>query len=250
MLLGIGGSACTDGGAGLLCALGAVLQDEDGVPLPDGGGALNRLAGLDLSGLDQRLARVEFVLASDVENPLLGPDGAAAVFGPQKGADADQVLALEAGLERWRDGLAEVLGPAAVEWAVTPGAGAAGGVGYAALTVLNAEPRSGIEVVLGLTCLADLVDGAELVITGEGSLDRQSLAGKAPIGVARLARAHDVAVLAVCGRTTSSPAEISGAGLQAAYPLTELEPDLQRCIDQPGPLLEQIGRRIAEGMER
>ena len=143
-----------------------------------------------------------------------------------------------------------MLGPAAIERALTPGAGAAGGVGYAALAVLRAEPRSGIEVVLGLTGLADLVDGAELVITGEGSLDRQSLAGKAPIGVARLARAHHVAVLAVCGRTTLSPAEIAGAGLRAAYPLTDLEPDLQRCIDQPGPLLESVGRRIAEEVSR
>lgn len=248
VLLGVGGSACTDGGAGLLCALGAVLSDEDGVPLPDGGGALGRLATVDLSGLDHRLAGVDFVLASDVENPLLGPDGAASVFGPQKGAGPDQVLALETGLVRWRDGLAAVLGPAATDLALAPGAGAAGGVGYAALAVLEAEPRSGIEVVLGLTGLAGLVPGAELVITGEGSLDRQSLAGKAPIGVARLARAHHVAVLAVCGQNTLTSAELAGAGLRAAYPLTEFEPDLQRCIEQPGPLLEQIGRRIAEEM--
>ena len=245
ILLGIGGSASTDGGTGLLRALGMELRDGEGQSLPDGGGALTRLSAVDLSGLDPRLATTHFVLASDVDNPLLGARGAAEVFAPQKGANPDQVRVLEAGLLRWRDGLAASRGPRAAERAEVPGAGAAGGVGFAALAVLGAEARSGIDVVLGLTGLPTLVVDADLVITGEGSLDEQSLGGKAPIGVARLAARHGVEVTAVCGRTTLDADQAHAAGLSAVYALTELEPDLQRCIDQAGPLLERLGRQIA-----
>ncbi len=248
VLLGIGGSASTDGGTGLLRSLGMELRNSEGQPLPDGGGALTGLAAVDRSGLDPRLATTGFILASDVENPLLGARGAARVFAPQKGADPDQTSLLEAGLLRWRDGLAATLGPRAAELAEVPGAGAAGGVGFAALVVLGAEARSGIDVVLGLTGLADLVVDADVVITGEGSLDEQSLGGKAPVGVARLAARHGVDVIVVCGRTTLDPDQARAAGFAAVHALTELEPDVQRCIDQAGPLLERLGRQIASDL--
>lgn len=238
ILLGVGGSACTDGGAGLLQALGARLLDSTGAELAGGGGALAGVASLDLSGLDPRLAGVRVVLASDVDNPLTGAYGAAAVYGPQKGATGAQVRALDAALAQW----AELVGSAA---ASSIGAGAAGGVGYSALAVLGAQYRSGIEVVLDLVGFAERLAGAVLVITGEGSLDEQTLRGKAPAGVAAAAQAASVPVVAVCGQSRLDPAALAGSGIRAVYPLTDLEPDLARCIAAPGPLLRRLARRIA-----
>ncbi len=237
VVLGVGGSACTDGGAGMLCALGARLLDADGVALPDGGGALARLARVELSGLDRRLATTRFVLASDVDNPLLGPAGAAAVYGPQKGADPAAVAVLEAALTRW----AALLGADGNR----PGAGAAGGVGFAALAVLGARPRPGIDVVLDLVGFSELLTGAALVITGEGALDEQTLHGKAPLGVAVAARGAGVAVAAVCGRSSITPQRAVAVGLGTVHLLSDVEPDLARCIADPGPPLRTTGRRIA-----
>jgi glycerate kinase len=245
IVLGIGGSACTDGGAGLLVGLGARLLDADEVDLPPGGGALNRLSRADLGGLDGRLAGVRLVLATDVDNPLLGPHGAAAVYGPQKGATPADVEVLEAGLTRWVAALGAAVGGRAVDGADTPGAGAAGGVGYACLVALGAERRPGIDVVLGLTAFADVLPGARCVITGEGSLDAQTLHGKAPAGVAAAARTAGVPVVAVAGRCLLGGAELREAGIDAAYALTDIESDVRRCIEEAGPLLERLAQRIA-----
>ncbi len=249
IVLGVGGVATTDGGAGMLQALGARLTDEAGRELPPGGGPLARLAAVDLAGLAD-LSDVQFLLASDVDNPLLGPAGAAAVYGPQKGASRDQVPLLEAGLRRWADlaeaGAAE---PGAVPWPVrdAPGAGAAGGLGFAALLFLRARMRPGIELLLDLAGFGTRLDGARLVITGEGSLDAQTLHGKAPVGVARAAAAHQppVPVVAVAGRCTLTAAQLRAAGIARAYPLTGIEPDPARCMAQAGPLLELLAARIA-----
>lgn len=243
IVLGVGGSANTDGGAGMLAGLGAILLDDAGNPLPPGGGALADLARIDLFGLDARLANAAFVLASDVDNPLLGPNGAAAVFGPQKGATPDDVAHLDRSLARFVDVLAKELGSRVRAAAGAPGAGAAGGVGYAALAVLDAERRPGIDVVLELTGLAGRLEDARLVITGEGSLDEQSLGGKTPLGVATAA--GDIPVIAVCGRTTLTQAQAAEAGFEAVYALTDLEPDVAKCIAHAGPLLEQVGQNIA-----
>jgi len=249
IVLGVGGVATTDGGAGMLQALGARLIDETARELPPGGGPLARLAAVDLTGLAD-LSEVEFLLASDVDNPLLGPAGAAAVYGPQKGASRDQVPLLEAGLRRWAD-LAEA--GAAEAGAVpgpvrdAPGAGAAGGLGFAALLFLRARMRPGIELLLDLAGFGSRLDGARLVITGEGSLDAQTLHGKAPVGVARAAAAHQppVPVVAVAGRCTLTAAQLRAAGIAHAYPLTGIEPDPARCMAQAGPLLELLAARIA-----
>jgi glycerate 2-kinase len=244
IILGVGGSACTDGGAGLLTGLGARMLDSAGAGLPAGGAALARLHRIDLTGLDGRLADVEIILASDVDNPLLGATGAAAVFGPQKGASDDDVAELDGALARFARVLAQHAGPAAVGFLNAPGAGAAGGVGYAAMTVLNAGRRPGIDVVLELAGLRSVLDGAQLVITGEGSLDEQSLMGKTPLGVAQAAAAAHVPAVAVCGRSGLETDQLEAAGFCRTYALTELEPDLQRCIADAGPLLRWTGRNI------
>jgi glycerate 2-kinase len=243
VVLGVGGSATTDGGAGLAQALGARLADESGRELPPGGAALSRLAALDPSGM-RDLSGIEFLLASDVDNPLLGPSGAAAVYGPQKGASGPDVALLEAGLARWADA-AEAAGLGSARDA--PGAGAAGGLGFAAQLFLGARMRPGIEVLLELAGFAASLDGARLVIAGEGALDAQTLRGKAPLGVVRAVAAHDpgIPVVAVAGRCDLTPAQLNAAGIARAYALTDLEPDIARCIAGAGPLLERLGTLIA-----
>jgi glycerate kinase len=168
--------------------------------------------------------------------------GAAEVYGPQKGASPPEVAALDAGLRRWAAVVAAAVGR---DWSWTPGAGAAGGVGFAALAVLGAARRPGIELVLDLACFETALDGADLVITGEGSLDAQSLAGKAPVGVARTAARRGIAVVAVAGRSMLGEAELAAAGIAAVYPLTDLEPDLERCRAEADRLLRRTGQMIA-----
>ncbi|MFC4007659.1 glycerate kinase [Nonomuraea purpurea] len=254
VVLGLGGSACTDGGAGMAQALGARLLDEDGNELVRGGAALKALSRIDMSGF-MDVSGVEFVVASDVDNPLLGPHGAAAVYGPQKGATPEDVKALESALSRLAAVATATHGlmgavehddtPRAMGVAGAPGAGAAGGVGFAALAFLHAELRPGIGYLLDLLGFGEHVTGARLVITGEGSLDEQSLRGKAPIGVAQAAAGAGVPVVAVCGRRTLGDAELRAAGIRAAYALSDLEPDPARCMAEAGPLLERLAARVA-----
>ena len=183
------------------------------------------------------------MVASDVDNPLLGADGAAAVFGPQKGADTHQVEALERGVRRWSELVSRATGRNDAD---RPGAGAAGGAGFAALALLNAKIRPGIELILELVDFDRRIVGADLVVTGEGSLDDQSLAGKAPVGVARAAARSGVPVVAVAGRLQLSPQQLRRAGIEAAYALTDLEPDLNQCIANASPLLRQLGAHVAK----
>ncbi len=243
IVFGVGGSATNDGGAGMLTALGARFLDADGALVPPGGGGLAGLVTADLSGLDARLADVDLVLASDVDNPLTGPTGAPAVYGPQKGASPDDVAALDGALAHYAKVLETVIGWKAAEYAAAPGAGAAGGIGYGAL-VMGARFRPGIEVMLDVLGFADAVDRATLVITGEGSLDEQTLHGKAPAGVAAAARAQGREVVAVCGRLALRPEALGRAGIRRAYPLTEIEPDLAKCVSDAGPMLERVAENI------
>ncbi|WP_392543535.1 glycerate kinase [Oryzobacter telluris] len=238
LVVGVGGSASTDGGAGMLAALGARVLDAAGVEVADGGAALTAVATLDLSGLDPRVATTPIVLAADVDSPLLGPTGAATVFGPQKGATPDDVTTLESALTHWAD----LVGPDA---AALPGAGAAGGVGFALLAVLGAERRSGSDTVLDLVGLDDRLAGADLVVTGEGSLDAQTLAGKAVAGVARRAAGAGVPVVAVCGRCALTPDDLATLGVGHAYALADLEPDEARSIAAAADLLRRVGRDLA-----
>ena len=248
IVLGVGGSANTDGGAGLLQGLGARFLDADGSELPAGGAALSRLDSIDFTEFEPRLKDTRFVLASDVDNPLLGPQGAAAIFGPQKGATQQDVGMLDAALARFVEVLAREIGHRAIKAAEARGAGAAGGVGYAAIAVLAATRRPGIDVVLEFTELQHKLAGADLVITGEGSLDEQSLLGKTPMGVARAAAAAGVPVVAVCGHTTLAREELAAAGFRETYALTELDSNVENCIAEAGRLLEQVGTRIGAGL--
>ncbi|KUH40519.1 glycerate kinase [Streptomyces kanasensis] len=250
IVFGVGGSATTDGGAGMLAALGARFLDGDGEPVGPGGGGLRDLATADLSGLDPRFADVDLVLASDVDNPLTGPKGAPAVFAPQKGATERDVEVLDAALTHYVAVLEEAIGPRAAEAAASPGAGGAGGIGYGALVGLGASFRPGIELMLDILGFTDALGRATLVITGEGSLDEQTLHGKAPAGVAAAARAADVDVVAVCGRLALPPEALGRAGIRRAYALTDLEPDTARCIAEAGPLLERLASRLAEDFLR
>ncbi|MCO6010659.1 glycerate kinase [Actinoallomurus purpureus] len=242
VVLGLGGSACTDGGAGMVAALGARLLDSRGRDLPPGGAALRDLDAVDTSALTDRLRGVTVVVASDVDSPLLGPDGAARVFAPQKGADPEQVQILEAGLARLDAIVRRDLGRVVAGLA---GAGAAGGVGFGALAFLSAQVEPGIAYLLDLLGFAAHLDGARLVVTGEGSLDAQSLRGKAPVGVARAAGRAGVPVIAVSGRRALDDDELRAAGFAGAYALTDLEPDPVRCMADAGPLLERLAEQIA-----
>src|SRR6266508_1417283 len=242
VVLGLGGSACTDGGAGMIQALGGRLLDAAGAEPALGGASLADLDRLDLSGVDPRVAGTEFVVASDVDNPLLGPYGAAAVYGPQKGASAAEVALLDAALARWAAAARAATG---VDAAGVPGAGAAGGVGFAAVVFLGAELRSGIEYLLDLLEVRSALPGARLVVTGEGSLDEQTLRGKAPAGVAAAARAAGVPAVAVAGRNTLPASVLESAGIAQAYTLSEIEEDPERSMREPVPLLRRLAGRIA-----
>ncbi|WP_079104812.1 glycerate kinase, partial [Streptomyces prasinopilosus] len=244
LVFGVGGSATTDGGAGMLAALGARLLKADGKPVAPGGAGLAELASADLSGLDPRLGEITFVLASDVDNPLTGPKGAPAVYGPQKGASPKDVRRLDEALAHFAKVLEESAGAGAAGLSASPGAGAAGGIGYGAL-LLGARFRPGIEVMLDVLGFAPALERADLVITGEGSLDEQTLHGKAPAGVAAAARAAGKEVVAVCGRLALPPQALGRAGIRRAYALTDLEPDVATCVAQAGPLLERAAERIA-----
>jgi glycerate kinase len=242
VLIGVGGSASTDGGAGMLRALGARVLDAAGDELGEGGAALVDADRLDLSGLHPRLGQTSISLACDVDNPLTGPTGAAAVYGPQKGADADLVALLDHALTRWADLVAATTGRDLRE---TPGSGAAGGIGLGAMAVLGARLRPGAEVVQQLTGLEEALAGADLVITGEGSLDAQTLNGKAPAGVAEAARRAGVPVVAVAGRCLLEATALEEAGISAAYTLVEEASSPEESFEKPGPLLERLGARIA-----
>lgn len=241
VVLGVGGSASTDGGAGMAQALGARLLDAAGEEIPPGGAGLADLDRIDATGLDPRLAHTELVVASDVDNPLIGARGAAAVFGPQKGATPDDVAVLDAALTRYAGIVARHLG---VDVAQLPGAGAAGGTGGGAIAFFGARLTSGIELVLEVVGFSSALEGADLVITGEGSLDVQSLSGKAPVGVARAAARAGVPVVALVGRLEVGPEQLQEVGITQAHALLDIAPDpavAQRDADR---LLGQLAERV------
>ncbi|BBP65541.1 glycerate kinase [Pseudomonas sp. Cab53] len=242
VILAIGGSATNDGGAGAMQALGVALLDEHGQVLAPGGLALKNLSRIDLSGLDPRLAQVDFEIAADVDNPLCGPQGASAIFGPQKGASAQQVRWLDAALGHFAEHCAQALHKDVRD---EPGSGAAGGLGFAAKAFLGARFRTGVEVVAQLVGLAAAVQGADLVITGEGRFDAQTLRGKTPFGVARIARQHGVPVLVIAGTLGEGYPALYEHGVDAAFALASGPMTLQEACADAARLLGERARDIA-----
>lgn len=242
IIVGLGGSATNDGGAGMARALGARLLDRSGRELPEGGAALTDLDRIDLSGLDPRLAEAEIVGAADVTNPLLGPHGASAVFGPQKGASPADVALLEAALARYADVLARETGR---DVRHVPGAGAAGGLGAGLLAFCGASLRSGADVVLEAVGLEDAVRPAALVVTGEGKLDGQTAFGKAPLAVARLAKRHGKPVVAVAGALGEGVERLYALGIDAALSIAPGPIDPVSSQREAARLLQDAGERLA-----
>lgn len=238
VVVGLGGSATTDGGAGALAALGAVPVDGDGAPLPPGGAALRRCARLD--GLP-RLGGVELVAAADVDNPLLGESGAAAVFGPQKGADQAAVAELDAALTRWADVLAVTTGRDVRD---QPGAGAAGGLG-AALLALGARREPGAGLVRRLTRLDAELDAADLVVTGEGSFDWQSLRGKLVTAVAAGAAERGVPCLVLAGQVGVGRREAAAVGVESAFAVGEHAGSVAAALADPAGTLAALAEHVA-----
>jgi glycerate kinase len=241
IVLALGGSASTDGGTGMLAVLGAVFRDEAGRRVTPDGGALGRIHTVDLAGVPD-LSTTEIVIASDVQNPLTGPEGAAAVYGPQKGADPGQVVALDSGLTHLVDRLVACGHPTARRLAVTAGAGAAGGLGFAGL-LLGGHAVSGADFFLDLLQFEAHLDGCDLVITGEGRIDDQTLHGKLPAIVAR--RAGPIPVVAVVGRSDLTDTARHAMGLAAVHAIAD-QTD-RNPADDPAlsvQLLEDLGRTV------
>ena len=242
IILAIGGSATNDGGAGAMQALGVQLFDAEGHPLAPGGLALARLARISLEQLDPRLAQVRFEIAADVSNPLCGPHGASAIFGPQKGADPQQVEQLDAALGHFADHCAKVL-PNDVR--DEPGSGAAGGLGFAAKAFLGAQFRAGVEVVAELVGLDEAIRGADLVITGEGRFDAQTLRGKTPFGVARIAQRHQVPVIVIAGTLGEGYEQMYAHGVDAAFALPSGPMSLEHACSEAPRLLRERAADVA-----
>lgn len=243
VLVCLGGSASTDGGAGLLSGLGARLLDADGAVVPDGGEGLARVARVDLDGLHPRARAVRWRLAVDVTNPLVGEHGAAAVFGPQKGATPADVAFLDAALGRWADLLATTTGTRVHD---LPGAGAAGGVPAALVALLGAETEPGALLVAEVLGLPAALDGVDLVVTGEGSFDSQSVRGKVADGVARLAaRAPGrPPVVVVAGRVLLPADQVRAAGIAAAFSIAPGPVELDDLLARTPARLTDLGATI------
>lgn len=228
-LIALGGSATNDGGLGMLAALGAKAQDKSGKVLAPTGGNLQSVVRLDISNLDSRLADCQFMLACDVDNPLTGARGASAIFGPQKGATPEQVTALDQGLENWSEILNETYGRQIKD---IPGSGAAGGLAAAFLAAFDTSLKPGIEQVLDIVGFDDKCTDVNWVITGEGSLDGQSLAGKTPVGVARRAKQYGVPVVAFAGRLGEGYEAVYQEGIDIALSITPEGMPLQQALAQ------------------
>lgn len=242
VVLGVGGSATNDGGAGMAQALGHRLLDASGAELPPGGAALARLDRIESDGVDPRLAGLVVEVACDVTNPLCGPEGASAVYGPQKGADPEAVQELDAALAHFAEVVRRDLGRDVAE---VPGAGAAGGLGAGLLAFSGAELRRGVQIVIEQARLAEHVEGAALVVTGEGRMDGQTRFGKTPQGVADVARAAGVPVVGIAGGLGEGAELLLDEGFTAILPVVDRPAPLDEVLASARPNLERTARQVA-----
>jgi glycerate kinase len=249
IIVGIGGSATVDGGCGMAQALGVGFINGSGKEIGFGGGALKDLVRIDMSGLDPRIKDVEIIVASDVTNPLLGPQGAARVYGPQKGATPEMVEELERGLETLGAVIAKDIG---IDVREMPGGGAAGGLGAGLVAFLGAKIRNGFELIAELCGLEDKIKSADLVVTGEGRMDRQTIKGKAPMGVAKMARKYGVPVIAICGSLAFEASLLYDRGIDAMDSSVTEPMTLEEAISRAPSLLiaaaERAMRMVRVGM--
>jgi len=241
LVVGIGGSATNDGGTGMARALGVRFLDAAGRDLPEGGGALAGLARIDYSGLDPRLAEASILVACDVDNPLCGPRGASAVYGPQKGATPEMVAELDAALEVFARVATMATGR---DVALSPGAGAAGGLGAGLLFFTPASLRPGVSIVLETTGFEALMGGTDLVLTGEGRTDFQTAMGKAPVGVAAVAKGHGVPVICLSGGLGEGAEDVLSHGIDALASVVPQPMSLEACMGQGAALVEAAAARL------
>ena len=250
-IIGIGGSATNDGGAGMAEALGVRLLDANGEEIPHGGGGLGQLASIDVSGLHPAVAETETVVACDVNNPLTGPGGASHVYGPQKGATPEMIETLDAHLAHFDGVLTRTLGKSFND---IPGAGAAGGLGAGLMAFLNAELRLGVDIMVDAVNLTERVKGASLVFTGEGQLDFQTAFGKTPVGVAKVAKTHNIPVIAIAGGIAEGAEAVYEAGIDAMLGIVQEPMELEDAVADASRLIadtaEQAARLIAIGHSR
>ncbi|MCM3020519.1 glycerate kinase [Priestia megaterium] len=242
IIIGIGGSATNDGGAGMAKALGAKLIDANGAEIKEGGGSLNQLAAIDLTNLDSRLAEVKVEVACDVDNPLTGETGASAVFGPQKGATPDMVKQLDRNLAHYAAVIEKEMD---IHIQNVPGAGAAGGLGGGLLAFLSAELKPGVDIVIKATQLESYIKDVDLVITGEGRIDGQTIYGKTPIGVAKTAKKHSVPVIAIAGSIGVGSEAVYEHGISALFSVVPGAVNLSEALEKAGENIERTAKNVA-----
>lgn len=242
MIIGIGGSATNDGGAGMVQALGAQLLTANGQPIAPGGAGLSTLATIDISGLDPRLAQCRIDVACDVTNPLVGDEGASAVFAPQKGATPEMVVQLDRALAHYAGQIAQDLD---LDVLTLEGGGAAGGMGAALYAFCGAHLRPGIDIVTDALHLDALVADADLVITGEGRIDSQTIHGKVPVGVARVAKRYQIPVIGIAGSLTADVGVVHQHGLDAVFSVLHRICSLDEALAEAGANVRMAARNIA-----
>ena len=242
IIIGIGGSATNDGGAGMAKALGAKLINANGAEIKEGGGSLNQLAAIDLTNFDSRLAEVKVEVACDVDNPLTGETGASAVFGPQKGATPDMVRQLDRNLAHYAAVIEKEMD---IHIQNVPGAGAAGGLGGGLLAFLSAELKPGVEIVIEATQLESYIKDADLVITGEGRIDGQTIYGKTPIGVAKTAKKHSVPVIAIAGSIGAGSEAVYEHGISALFSVVPGAVALSEALEKADENIERTVKNVA-----
>ena len=248
LIIGIGGSATNDGGVGMAEALGVRLLDADGKQIPRGGGNLGQLRSIDITGLHPAIAETETVVACDVNNPLTGPEGASHVYGPQKGATPEMIEILDECLGHFDKVLTKTLGRSFND---IPGAGAAGGLGAGLMAFLNAELKLGVDIMIDAVKLEKRVKGASLIFTGEGQLDFQTAFGKTPVGVAKVAKAHNIPVIAIAGGIAEGAEVVYEAGIDAMLGIVQEPMSLEVAVEEATRLIadtaEQAARLLAIG---
>lgn len=247
IIVGLGGSATNDGGAGLAQALGVRILDENGNEIEFGGGGLSAVSSIDLAGLDPRLSQITIEAACDVTNPLLGPEGASAVFGPQKGATPEMVGLLDRNLGRFADVIEQYLGK---DVRNVPGAGAAGGLGAGLLAFLSCRLRKGVEIVIEATGLEKQVQDADLLITGEGKIDSQTVYGKTPAGVAAVGKKYDVPVVALAGTLGAGFETVYDHGIDAVFSIVPGVVTLEEALQNAYSNMVHASENIARLMKR